>query len=132
VGLATHAGVLVSNVEHTFTYPDLSGGRSTSSWDMTGLPPDAVVVEVSEVVRLPVACNSDDGGDMPVTDFPLTLDDADAMTGRSRHGAPPRHYIGVCLHDGKHFGVHAWFFPQASDGDRKLVEDIVSSIETSP
>jgi hypothetical protein len=132
VGLATHTGVLVSNVDHTFEYPDLSGGRATSSWDMGDLPPHAVVVEISEVVRIPVACNSEDGGDTPVTNFPLSLDNADATTMRSSHGAPPRHYVGVCLGNGMHFGVHTWFFPQASDGDRKLAEEIVSSIETRP
>jgi len=132
LGLATHTGVLVSNVDHTFEYPDLSGGRATSSWDMGDLPPHAVVVEISEVVRIPVRCNSEGEGDMPVTNFPLSLDEANAATTRSNQGEPHRRYIGVCLRNGKHFGVHTGFFPQASDGDRKLAKEIVSSIETSP
>ncbi len=100
----------------------------TSSWDMTDLPARAVVVEISRVIRLAVACNSE-VGDMSVTDFPLSLDQFETVTTGPRYGAPPRRYLGVCLEDGRHFGVHVWFFPQASAHDRELAAELISSIE---
>jgi hypothetical protein len=128
VGLATHTGFVVSSVAHTFGYPDLRGGKSTSEWDMTDLPPHAVVVEISRVVRLPVACNSEEGN-MSVTDLPLSLDDFDVIRTGRRYGSPPRQFIGVCLDNGRHFGVNAWFFLDASHSDRALAAELITSIE---
>lgn len=127
VGLATHTGFVVSNVKRTFTYPDLRGGMATTSWNMMDLPPHAVVVEISESVRLPVVCDAE--GNLPVTDFPLSLEAADVITTGRSWGAPPRHYISACLDNGKHFGVHAWFFPNASHSDRELAAALINSIE---
>jgi hypothetical protein len=127
VGNATHTGFVVSNVAHTFGYPGLGGGGATSAWDMTKLPPHAVVVEIGRVVRFAVKCNSEDGN-MPVTDFPLSLDDAEIINTGPRFGSPPRLYIPVCLNNGSHFTVHAWFFPEATARDRGLAEELVSSI----
>jgi hypothetical protein len=130
VGLATHTGFVVSNVAHTFTYPDLTGGRSTSGWDMTELPSYAVVVEISRVVRLDVACNSGEEN-MTVTNFPLSLEDPGVVRARRVHGSPPRHYIGVCLRNGENFGIHTWLFPEASLRDSKLARELIASIRPS-
>jgi hypothetical protein len=128
LGLATHTGFVVSNVPHRFDYPDLGGGRSTSAWDMSAVPPHAVVVELGSVVRLAGACNAELGNE-PVTDFPLSLDDADMIKSGPRFGSPPRLYIPVCLVNGNHFSVNAWFFPEASARDRELADELISSIE---
>jgi hypothetical protein len=128
VGLATHTGFIASSVDHTFRYPNLGGGEATSAWEMTDVPSDAVVVEISRVDRLPVACHSEDGN-MSITKFPLSLDRLEFIATGPQHGAPPRGYLGVCLEDGKHFGVHAWFFPQASERDRELAAELISSLE---
>jgi hypothetical protein len=130
VGLATHTGFVVSNIPHYFRHPDLRGGETTSGWDMNDLPPHAVVLEISRVVRLPVACNSE-AGNMSITAFPLSLEQLETITTGPRYGAPPRRYLGVCLGDGKHFGVHAWFFPQASERYRDLAAELISSIQAS-
>jgi hypothetical protein len=130
VGLATHTGFVVSNIPHYFRHPDLRGGETTSGWDMKDLPPHAVVLEISRVVRLPVACSSE-AGNMSITAFPLSLEQLETITTSPRYGAPPRRYLGVCLEDGKHFGVHAWFFPQASEHDRDLAAELISSIQAS-
>jgi hypothetical protein len=127
LGLVTHTGFLVSNVQHTFRYPRLGGGVSTSAWDMGALPPNTLVIEVGEVVRFNVPCNSEDGN-MRVTEFPLSLDEAETVESGPRYGAPPRLYIPICLDNGDNFNVNAWFFPQASDQDRELAYEMVSSV----
>lgn len=128
VGLATHTGFVVSNLPHRFDYPDLGGGRSTSAWDMSAVPPHAVVVELSRVVRLPGACNAGPWNE-PVTNFPLSLDDAEMIKSGPRFGSPPRLYIPVCHVNGNHFTVNAWFFPEASARDRELADELIGSIE---
>lgn len=100
LGLATHTGFVLSNVPHRFDYPDLGGGRSTSAWDMSAVPPHAVVLELGRVVRLAGACNAEPW-DEPVTDFPLSLDDADMIKSGPRFGSPPRLYHPDLSHQWK-------------------------------
>lgn len=129
VGFATHTGFIVSNVPHHFRHPL---GEATSAWDMSELPANAVVVDVSRVVAgLDVGpCNAERGG-VSATDFPISLDRFRTITGASRFGGPPRRYLRVCLEDGSDFGVHAWLFPQASERDRNLAAELISSITPS-
>ena len=64
-----------------------------------------------------------------MTDFPLSLDDAEMIKSGPRYGSPPRLYIQVCLVNGNTFTVNAWFFPEASARDRELADELISSIE---
>lgn len=129
VGFARHTGFVVSNIPHHFRHPR---GEATSAWDMSDLPPHAVVIDVSRIVAglAPVACNAERGG-VSATDFPLSLDRFRTITGATRYGDPPRRYLRVCLEDGSDFGVHVWFLPQASEHDRDLAAELISSIEPS-
>jgi hypothetical protein len=126
VGFATHTGFVVSNVPHHFRHPR---GEATTTWDMTDLPPNAVVVDVSRIITslAPIAGDSAEG--VSATDFPLSLDRFRTITGASRYGDPPRRYLRVRLEDGSEFGVHVWFLPRASEKDRDLAEDLIASIE---
>jgi hypothetical protein len=121
LGLATHTGVVFSNVPHHFEYPDLPEGSSTSAWDYEGLPDDAVVVEVSETVRFSFACKN-------TTPFPLSLSDGHLAQDKPAYGAPPRLFISACIQGRNALDVHVLVFPDASARDRAAARDLVESI----
>jgi hypothetical protein len=120
LGLATHTGMVFSNVAHHFEYPDLPEGRATSAWDYEDLPDDAVVIEVSQTVRLSILCKR--------TTLPLSLDDGQLSRDRPSYGAPPRLFIPACIEGRNGIGVHVLFFPETSARDRLAARTFVESI----
>jgi hypothetical protein len=125
VGFATHTGFVVSNVAHDFRHPR---GQAVTTWDLSDLPPHAVVIDISRIIA-GLDVGGGQAGGPPATDFPLSLDRFRSYTKASQFGVPPRLYFRVLLEDGSDFGVHVWFLPEASDHDRDLAEDLISSIE---
>jgi hypothetical protein len=120
LGLATHTGMVFSNVPHHFEYPDLPEGRSTSAWDYEDLPDDAVVVEVSKTVRFDLTCKR--------TTLPLSLSDGNLSRDKPAYGAPPRLFIPGCIEGRNGIGVHVLVFPDASPRDVRAVRTFVGSI----
>ena len=119
LGLARHSGFVLSSRPHHFEYPDLGGGRSTSSWDMRGLSTTAVVIEISQVERFPIRCRR-------TSAFPMSLDKA--VEARPRWGSSPRLFLSACVEDTKGFNVHAWIGSEADPRDAAAAFKIVESI----
>jgi hypothetical protein len=121
IGLATHTGMVFSNVAHHFDYPKLPEGASTSLWDYEQLPDDAVVVEVSQTIRFDLDCRRS-------TSFPLSLTDGHLARDRPAYGGPPRLFIQACIEGQSGIGVHILVFPDAPapaiDAIRRFVESI--------
>jgi hypothetical protein len=117
--LAVRRGILLSNVNHRFRYPDLGGGRATSAWNMEALPKGSVVIEISQTLRFRVTCSR-------TSRFPLSLESA--QRSRGAYGSPPRLFLSACIKDELGFGVHVWIWPDASSEDKDAAREIVSSI----
>ena len=115
-------GVLISNPGIKLAHPDL-GSELTTAWDMTELPPDAVVVEVSHTL----------GPDNPPersTDFPVSLEDAQRVDVRDNYGAPqPRLWIPLKVAGGHAYEVSVWIGEDAAASDRAIAERIVESVK---
>jgi Tol biopolymer transport system component len=121
--LATFRGALVSNVDFEFHHPDLGEGHYTTEWDMRGLPPHAVVVQVQYLVRMATTTTA------PDSTFPLSLDRAERVQDKPPYGAPqPRLYLPLVVRGDSGYAVFAWFGPEASVRDRATAEQIVASI----
>jgi hypothetical protein len=121
--IATFRGALVSNVDLEFHHPDLEEGHYTTQWDMRGLPPDAVVVQVQYLVRIATTTTA------PDSTFPLSLDRAERVRDEPAYGAPQPHlYLPLIVEGRPDYFVVAWFGPKASERDRATAEQIVASI----
>ena len=125
--LATFRGALVSNVDFEFRHPDLGEGTYTTEWDMRGLPPDAVVVQLQYLVRNATTTTA------PDSDLPLSLNRAERVQDEPAYGAPqPRLYLPLVIEGRDGYSVFAWFGPKASQRDRLITERIVASIVFAP
>lgn len=118
----THAGFIVSNINHRFHYPDLGPNRGTSAWDMRGLPEDLVAVEVSRTLRFPNRCRR-------TSPFPLAFEDGEWS--RGAFGSPRRLFIPACIKGDFHFGIHVWLGDEASAEDEGAARALVASIRPS-
>jgi hypothetical protein len=115
-------GVLISNAGIKLAHPDL-GPELTTGWDMTELPPDAVVVQVSHTLG---------PGNPPErsTDFPVSLDDARRVEVRDNYGAPqPRLWIPLKVAGGYAYQISVWIGEDAVSSDRAIAERIVESVK---
>ncbi|MDQ3954682.1 MAG: hypothetical protein M3285_03930 [Actinomycetota bacterium] len=119
LGMVRHHGFVLSSAPHNFEYPNLGGGRSTSSWDMRRLPATAVVVEISQADRFSIQCRR-------TTSFPMSL--AGAAKDHPRWGSPARLFLSACVEGTSGFGVHTWIGEAASDADTDAAYKIVESI----
>jgi hypothetical protein len=121
VGLATHTGMIFSNIPHHFEYPELPEGSATSAWDLEDLPDDAVVVEVSQTIRIDIRCTR-------TTPFPLALENAQRAHDKPSFGAPSRLFLPACIEGRSGIGIHVHLFPSASGREIDAVERFVESI----
>ncbi|HEV2755777.1 MAG TPA: hypothetical protein VG318_08380 [Actinomycetota bacterium] len=119
VGLATHEGAVVSNVRHRFDYPELGAGERTSAWDFRRVPSHAVVVELSQVIRLVHVCRK-------TTETPLSLADSEVV--RGAYGSPPRLWQTLCLRGQSNFGLNVWLGADSTPEDRAAARKVVRSI----
>ena len=117
-GLATHEGVVLTNVRHRFRHPHIPDG-ATSVWDFTGVPGHAVVIEMSQTIRLMGNCAR-------TTDTPLHLAAAERV--RGAHGSPPRRFLSICIRGQSGFGLHVWLGEEATAADREAVGRVVRSL----
>ncbi|HEY7873580.1 MAG TPA: hypothetical protein VIG64_00505 [Actinomycetota bacterium] len=124
LGLVTHTGTLVSNLDHDFRYPDLGPGSATSAWEMTGLPDDTVLVEISRAPRFAMPCRDTDR-------FPLPLSTAARSSNEPLYGAPRYYWLRGCIEDRPSFGVFVYLFPDAGARDALRAWQIVRSIRPS-
>jgi len=97
----------------------LAPDRDTSAWNMSALPSDAVVMEISQTLRFLMTCRETER-------FPLSLDNAERT--RGAYGSPPRLFLSGCIEGKPGFGIHVWIWPDASSEDRKFAREVVSSI----
>jgi hypothetical protein len=119
-------GALISNVRHHFEIV----GDGCAPWDMRGLPPNLVVVEVGMSGAGPFGPFTS----QPDSRFPLSLDDAKRVSDvhgeepGEPFGAPqPRLYLPVSI-QGQDYAVNSWLGRRASRLDREIVRRIVASI----
>ncbi|MDQ4025286.1 MAG: hypothetical protein M3217_07330 [Actinomycetota bacterium] len=119
VGLATHEGAVLSNVRHRFDYPDLRSGGETSAWDFRHVPDHAVVVELSQVIRLMGNCAK-------TTETPLSLGDSEVT--RGAYGSPPRLWQSLCVRGQSNYGLNVWLGENASRADEAAARKVVRSI----
>ena len=109
-------GVLVSNIaEHTFRNVHVVDG-CTNQWDLSGLPPHHVVVDISLFSRPP-------GPEQPETPLPLEL-------ARFEHG--PDAAFKPVRRDGNDYTIRVWFGPTASTSARVAAERLIRSLEFHP
>jgi hypothetical protein len=127
LGLVTHEGALVRNLDHTFNYPHIDNG-ATSAWDMRGLPTNLVVVQIDQALRFQFECSG--LGNIEPTDFPISLSDLELVRepADDRYGAPPRRFLGTCVPGTYGFNVNVWFGDAATTEDKEMAAEIVGSI----
>jgi hypothetical protein len=120
-------GVLVSNIDHDFK--QVRGSNfCTHSWDMRGLPPTLVVIQMGVSGGGPLGCGPINKPDTPL---PLSLDNAERAWDGQEYltGNPqPRLYLPVIV-DGNDYVVDAWLGQEASPLDIQIARRIVGSIE---
>lgn len=122
-------GVLVSNVEHTFRHPEIRSS-CTSAWDMRGVPPGLLVIEVRHFEGGP----SPTLASTPDTKFPLSLDDADVLTtpASDAFGAPqPFFDLRFQVSRDNRYDLRVWIGSEVSSEDRQAAERIVRSVAFS-
>jgi hypothetical protein len=123
----TYAGVLVTNIPHTFTHPSVPDG-ATSAWDFRGVPDHVVVVELQHRAGGPLTPPSS----RPDTQFPLSLDSAITSPtepqGVPRYGAPESLYVPVTVEGDSDYLLRVWFGSRASERDKQIAREIVASI----
>jgi hypothetical protein len=113
----------VSNTDHRFEYPELPEGQSTSAWDFTHVPSDAVVMEFSQITGgIEFECRR-------TTPTPLSLDDAQKNRGKPRYGAAPGVVRRVCTTGTLGFALHVCFGADATETEKSAARAIVSSIQ---
>lgn len=123
LGLATHTGVLLSNVDVELRYPDLPSG-ATTLWDMHDLPDHTVVVEVSRAPRFSVPCDE-------TSPFPLPLPTAAQEPTEPSYGAPPKYFVTACVEGRLPFNVFVYAFPHVDPVDLVRAWQVVASITPS-
>jgi hypothetical protein len=122
VGFASHAGAILSSSPHHFDYPHIEGG-STSLFDFTTVPHDAVTIEFSQTLRFELPCKRTTATPIDLGNLKLAHDDP-----KYAYGEPPRHWMSVCVEGRSGFGLHVWIGPLASYEDIAALRSVVSSI----
>lgn len=120
VGDAAFTGAVVSNASEDLHHPDLGGDGATSTWDLSELRPDGVVVSIEDLAALLMTTSPD-------SQFPLALADAEQL-GRTRHSGDAEGLWLPFWLNGRHLGARVYFGPEASEDDRQVAADIVASI----
>jgi hypothetical protein len=120
VGRVGFTGAVVSNLDEDLHHPDLGGDGATSAWDLSNLPPAAVVVSIEHVDALGI-------GSSPDSEFPVALIDAKPLNPTKNSGDAQGFWLEFTL-NGRLMGARVYFGPDASEEDRRIAAAVVSSI----
>jgi hypothetical protein len=117
-------GALVSNIDHEFEHPDLGPNRSTTLWDMRGLPAGLVVVDVR-------AHMGGIGGPANPAPFngQLSLDEfEEADLGEHAYGAPQPVKTRVIESGGVRYTIWVYIGREGGASNHEAAAEIVASI----
>jgi hypothetical protein len=120
IGNAGMVAGVVSNLDRDLHHPEQGPGTSTSAWDLSDLPSDAVVISIEDVEVLVSPPGPDD-------EFPVSLADATPLGSTQFSSDADGMWLEFTL-NGHHMGARVYFGSGSSADDQQIADRIVASI----